>query len=111
MTTVQDIIELLQDDMVSHGFLVQCIAEGGDDRMIDVKERELIANLLSTGKVEIGHAKLAAPDYVEFVAWTGTVESRVERAINAVTSAVGPDREFAYWLCRKEGVDRFESNP
>src|SRR5262249_51795745 len=108
MTTADDILEMLRDDMVSHGFFVQCISDGGGDCSLQSRERILLAELLSSGKVEIGAAKLAKPDYVEFVAWTGTIEDRISRAMNAVSNAVGPDKEFAYWLCLRENVDRYE---
>ena len=53
-------------------------------------------------------AKMKTPDYVEFVAWNGSVEERVNRAVKAVAAASGPDKEFADWLCLRENVDRFE---
>jgi len=51
---------------------------------------------------------MKTPDYVEFVAWNGSVEERVNRAVKAVAAASGPDKEFADWLCLRENVDRFE---
>jgi hypothetical protein len=108
MTTPDDILEMLRDDMVSHGFFLQSIADGDGNCTPESRETALLAELLSSGKVEIGAAKLAGPDYVEFVAWAGTIEDRIRRAIQAVSNAVGPDKEFAYWLCLRENVDRYE---
>ena len=108
MTTADDVLEMLRDDMVSHGFFVQCIADGGGHCALESRERALLTELLSSGKVEIGTAKLARPDYVEFIAWTGTIPDRISRAITAVRNAVGHDKEFAYWLCLREKVDRYE---
>jgi hypothetical protein len=108
MTTADDILEMLRDDMVSHGFFAQCIADGGGSFTLEPRVEALLAELLSSGKVEIGTARLAGPDYVEFVAWTGTVPERISRAMSAVSNAVGHDKEFAYWLCLRENVDRYE---
>jgi hypothetical protein len=67
-----------------------------------------LTELLSSGSVDVGEAKLSSPEYVEFMAWKGTVEERVERASAAIDAAHGPDKEFAYWLCLRRNVDRFE---
>ena len=111
-TTANEIRELLDDDIMSHGFLAQCIeqADGGGAPLQDQLKNTLI-NLLSSGRVEIGFARLARPDYVEFVAWRGSVDDRVARAFKAVEVASDPDKEFAYWLCLQEKADRFEANP
>jgi hypothetical protein len=104
-----DVIEMLSEDMVSHGLLSQCVEPTeGDDTPSSLRVRNLLAELLSSGKVEVGEAKLASPDYVEFIAWKGTVEDRVRRALESVENMRGHDKEFAYWLCLRENVDRFE---
>ncbi len=114
-STTNDILEMLNDDIVSHGFFAQCLAPDPAERrgiVFDLKMRDQLAELLSSGKVEIGETKVPRPDYVEFVAWRGTIDARVARAMNAVDTASGPDKEFAYWLCLRENVDRFEGeNP
>jgi hypothetical protein len=109
MTTADDILGMLRDDMVSHGFFARCIADGGGSFSLESRVGALLAELLSSGRVEIGMAKPSGPDYVEFVAWTGSVPERISRAMSAVSDAVGHDREFAYWLCLRENVDRCES--
>lgn len=110
MTTADDILELIRDelDMVEHGFFVQCIADGGGDFALESRVEALLAELLSSGKVEIGEAKQLSPGASEFVAWRGTVPERIRRAMNAVSNAVGHDKQFAYWLCRREKVSRYE---
>jgi hypothetical protein len=102
---------MLNDDLVSHGFLAQYLA--CSDRFVsssDTGLRNLLAELLSSGKVEIGEARQSTPGYVEFIAWKGTVAERVNRAQDSVDSAEGGDKEFAYWLCLRENVDRFEGD-
>lgn len=112
MSTINNyILDLLNDDMVSHGLLAQCVDQdksvGRDGRKLEW--REVIEELLSEKKVEIGVAKIASSlDHVEFIAWKGTIGERIARAVESVESIAGPDREFAYWLCLPENVDRFE---
>lgn len=104
-----DLIEILQDDIVSHGLFLQylerlnCSKSSSEYHLVDV-----LNDLLRSGKVEIGNAKMVLPDHVEFVAWNGSVDERVERSVKAVIDAVGSDKEFAYWLSLRENVDRFE---
>jgi len=100
------VLELLHEDMVSHGQLVQCIEQQGGPAP---NWKDVVAALLSC-EVEMGEAKLASTDYVEFIAWTGTVDERVLRAAQRVASLASRDREFAYWLALRKNVDRFEEN-
>ena len=109
--TTDDLLEMLDDDMVSHGLLAQCLKQA--DATTTNSNNQLadaLRDLLATGKVAIGSANLTTPDYVEFVGWRGTTDERIERALQAVDKADGPDEEFAYWLCLRENVDRFEEN-
>jgi hypothetical protein len=64
--------------------------------------------LLLSGDVEIGVAKEARPDYVEFIAWKGALAQRIARALRAVDDAAEGDQDFAYWLCLRDNIDRFE---
>jgi len=98
------IYELLSRDMVSHGLLLQTVEQEGDPRP---DWKTVLGELLSED-VEIGEAKLASPDYVEFIAWKGTIKERVTRAVDRVATLAAPDREFAYWLALQKNVDRFE---
>ena len=111
MSTIADyILDLLRDDIVSHGLLVQCIEEDTSrDSAPQVEWKDVLKELLS-GHVEIGVARSASPDYVEFIAWKGPIGERVARAAERVERASGADREFAYWLCLRENVDRFEGD-
>jgi hypothetical protein len=102
-TIVNDALEQLGEDMVSHGWLVQSVEQV--DAQLDWKS--VLAELLSED-VEVGDARVASPDYVEFIAWKGTIDERVSRAIGRVNSLSGHDREFAYWLALRQNVDRFE---
>lgn len=101
-TIVNDLLEQLDEDMVSHGWLVQCVEQ--EDAQLDWKS--VLAELLSED-VEVGDTR-AAPNYLEFIAWKGTIEERVSRAIASLNSLSGHDREFAYWLALRKNVDRFE---
>lgn len=109
-TTTDEILDLLNDDMVSHGLLAQCVEQIDDcDVPLETRLKSTLADLLSSGKVEIGSAHLARPDYVEFVAWQGSIDERMLRAIEAIRVTSDADKEFAYWLCLREKVDRFET--
>ncbi len=106
------ILEMLEDDMLSHGLVAQCVEESNtESNGLDVQVKSVLEELLTPGNVEVGVAHLATPQYVEFVAWKGSVAERVGRAMDAVAAASEPDKEFAYWLCLHENVDRFETQP
>ena len=102
-------MEMLKQDLVSSGIIAQLIE---DEQTGGIAPRgrlkQMLSELLSSGRIEVGGAKLAGPDYVEFVAWNGTCDDRVTRAIDAVSNAISQDKEFAFWLCLRENVDRFE---
>lgn len=106
---IDDIYDLLRADMLSYGVLEQQLRNsvGCEQGVEDLDS--LLERLLSAGDVEIGTARLANPAYVEFLAWTGSIESRIERAHRAVEGAEVKEKPFAYWLCLKKNVDRYES--
>ena len=102
------VIELLNDDMMSHGFLVQCVAQNEtDENGPQLTWRDVLEDLLS-GEVEIGMVESKSADYVEFIAWKGGVDERLSRAVECVTKASASDQEFAYWICLRNNVDRYE---
>lgn len=106
----EEIIEHLHDDIVSHGFLSQCLGLNLPLQPEDMASlRGSLFYLLSTEKIEIGSA-FESSDYVEFVAWSGSIPAKVERALEAVAQTPEPDSEFAYWICLKEKVDRYEAD-
>lgn len=102
------IVELLSDDIVNHGFFVQCVQDNKSSKNSPQLEWiEVLEDLLSSGEVEIGSTK-AKPEYVEFIAWKGTIKDRLSRAVECVNTASDFDRDFAYWLCLHENIDRYE---
>lgn len=109
MNTITNyILDMLNDDIVSHGFLVQCIEQDegwADGSQLNWKS---VLNELISGEVEIGKAKTTSADYVEFIAWIGSASERISRAAECVNNSVGYDQEFAYWLCLRKNVDRYE---
>ena len=110
MSAIADyILDLLSDDMLSHGLFVQCVRQDQSscDRL-QLDWTDVLKELLLSKKVEIGVARRVSPDYVEFIAWRGTAEERISRAVECVDSMSGHDKEFAYWLCLQENIDRFE---
>lgn len=109
LTISQDIIDLLNDDIVSHGLLVQHTREAQEGvDTLHLSWKDILQDLLQS-EVEIGDAKATSHDYVEFIAWTGSVDQRVSRAEAAVENASASDKEFAYWLCLRKNIDRFEN--
>jgi len=102
------IVELLNDDMVSHGFLVQCVElDEINKNQSSLKWNEVLKYLLS-GEVEIGNAKCKSAEYVEFIAWRGCINERLSRAVECVNEASASYQEFAYWLCLRKNIDRYE---
>lgn len=109
-TLFKDILTMLSYDMVSRGLIAQCVEDAEDDLLSpSEKEGKVLRELLASETVEIGAPEQLRPDYLEFVAWRGTVEDRIRRAMRAVADTVGHDREFAYWLCLRKNIDRYES--
>jgi hypothetical protein len=110
-TIVNDILEMLHSDLVSHGWIAQCIAESNNNSGLAPESvlSDVLDELLATGIVEIGETNLNAANYVQFLAWSGTVAERISRARTEVAVAVDADKEFAYWLCLRENVDRFDA--
>jgi hypothetical protein len=106
-----DILEFLNDDMVSHGLLMQCVQQSmpGNDG-VHFRFMGVLEELLVSGRVEIGEVRMVTSDYVEFVAWKGTVQARLARAKEAIDQATGPNKEFAYWLCLQQNVDHYEGD-
>jgi hypothetical protein len=102
-TILKDVLEMLSDDMVSHGWLAQYLKLSESEARIE----DALEEVLSSGKVEIGETN-AIPGYVEFIAWKGSVAERISRAVNAVAAVSGWDKNWAYWLALRENVDRFE---
>jgi hypothetical protein len=108
-TITSAIIEELHDDMISHGWLAQAIKlNDGSSDPSQARITNVLSALLETGQVEIGLTHQARPDYLEFVAWNGTAKERISKAMEAVAAANGPDKQFAYWLCLRQNVDRFQ---
>ncbi len=108
-TLIDGILEMLNDDMLDHGFLAQYLERSASDAMhSQVRIEDVLEELLTSGKVHVGTTNLPTPDYLEFIAWKGSVAERVSRAMNAVAAESGADKDFAYWLALRENVDRFE---
>jgi len=105
-----EIIEELKDDLIYHAWIMQGIKHeyGGDDMSLRLRLIELLKELLSSGKVEIGETRLGPRRNVEFIAWKGTIEDRISRAMMAVDQASGFDKDFAYWICLNKNIDRYE---
>lgn len=103
-----DIFDQLSDDLVSHGWLVQCVGQLYASNAIHLHLTGILEELLMSEKVEIGETRLVGSDYIEFIAWKGHVSQRISRANEAVEHASGPEKAFAYWLCLRQNVDRFE---
>ena len=77
-------------------------------RPTDEEIRNALREILESGEIQIGETNLDTPDYLAFVAWHGSVDERAERAIKSVRECNDSDRPYAYWLCLRDNVDRYE---
>ncbi|RPH69771.1 hypothetical protein EHM76_06920, partial [bacterium] len=80
ITVGQQVIDSLQNDLVSAGELRQIVANVLTDT---AGSREFVAEVirhLLTEGVEIGDARNIEGKYVKFIAWKGSVSDRCERA-------------------------------
>jgi hypothetical protein len=105
-----ELADQLNDDLLSHGWIVQCVNEANGRRSgLELHWKDVVGELLSA-EIEIGDTRIASPRYVEFVAWRGTISQRIVRAEERVKNSLPSDREFAYWLCLRKNVDRYEGD-
>lgn len=108
---VESVLELLNDDILSCGLFNQVVTGLGKcDDLRQPTAEALLVELLSSGQVEVGSAKMASPEHVEFIAWKGSVDERVHRAMEAVRISKSADKEFAHWLCLSKNIDRYEES-
>jgi hypothetical protein len=63
---------------------------------------------LEIGHAEIGHAVNENDDYVAFIGWRGTPESKIQRALASDSSHV-VEAGFGAWLALHSNVDRYET--
>lgn len=108
-TIISYILEILDDDIMHHGLFVQCVEEdepGGNGPKLNWKD--VLEKLLLRCEVEIGEAKIKSAEYVEFIAWRGNVNKRLSRAFECINQTIDSDKDFAYWLCLRKNVDRYE---
>ena len=94
-----DIMEHLQIDLVSHGWVDQFAQSG---QVVAPLEQ-----LLESGRVHIGETRLV-DGRVHFIAWRGSVDERVRRALKRVEERSGNDKDYSYWLCLAENINGFE---
>ncbi|MCP4777048.1 MAG: hypothetical protein GY880_22740 [Planctomycetaceae bacterium] len=105
----KDVLKELNEDLVSHRWIARAITPTGNGSATSSLEIEtLLSELSMTGKVEIGLTQKAKPDYLEFVAWMGTVPKQVARAMEAVSNASDSYKEFGFGLYLRENFDHFE---
>ena len=103
MTTVDEILKELQHDLVSCGWMLQTLSAGDSIQAV----RESLSVIL-TDSIVIGDAIDTKKGHVKFVAWTGTREEQIERAIRRYASSAHPNNDYAFWLCLKQNVDEYE---
>ncbi|MBL9169885.1 MAG: hypothetical protein JNN07_19265 [Verrucomicrobiales bacterium] len=66
----------------------------------------VLLRLLKAG-VELGRANNQSGNYVEFIGWQGSSETKIEKAIALISSDIH-DAEFGVWLALRSNVDRYE---
>ncbi len=107
---IDEIIEMMSNDILIHGLLNDYVNSNAGNKDWESNIKNILDLLLNSGKVQIGSVSCVTSGCVEFVAWNGTTESRVNRAMIAIRDSREQDREFAYWLCLSGNVDRFEED-
>lgn len=76
----------------------------------DEQIRNALREMLESGKIEIGNTALDSRGYLVFVAWKGTVDERVDRAMGLLKEYADEEHSFVYWLCPRERVSRYENS-
>ena len=106
-SAAREILDQLNDDLVDYGFFVQSLNDETKATGTQFNWPDVLRELL-LGDVEIGDTD-GSPTYVAFLAWRGSVDARVARAMKCVADADPFDRPFAFWLCLRKNIDRYES--
>jgi len=106
---IKEGVDVPEDPDDLYKFLMQPISSEDKD-VHDDEVRCVLLELLKSGIVEIGYTTKTRADKVDFVAWKGAPEIRAERALNKINDALhlNEDASYAYWLCLRENVDRYE---
>lgn len=99
----------LRHDIVSFGELIQIARDCGVEENLVIEQLNGILAKLSGDGIEIGEATLEG-NRVVFIAWVGSVSERCAAARRKLKSCATEDRPFAFWLCRRDGVDRYEAD-
>ncbi len=79
-------------------------------RPTDEQIRNALREIVESGKIEIGNTALDSRGYGTFIAWRGSVEERVDRAMNLLKAYADEEHSFVYWLCLRERVNRYENS-
>lgn len=106
---VQEVMDALQDDLVSVGEVRQIIADTAVEKAEGSDPLEQVLRRVLADDVEIGYAKNVDGKYVKFVAWKGSITERCERAYRELETCGHSDRGFAFWLCLRANVDEYEA--
>jgi hypothetical protein len=109
MSIHDEIIEYLETDILDFGFFAQMVSGAGaynDEMRRDVVFTHL-ESVLKDDRVAIGNA-VDTGGYVAFISWRGTSDENLKRARSKVESLSNFERGFAFWLCLKKNVDKYE---
>jgi hypothetical protein len=113
----RDLIEELKeglDDLIYHGWLEQAVRlRVGKEAPVSLYVKTVLEEMLKSGEVEIGTEIRGDHGHVKYIAWSGTVEERVARALEQVERWSGPEfhpawKSCAYWLCLRKNIDGYE---
>ena len=103
----EDILDALNDFLVYHELMAQIVKNASPENGPQLNWQDVLEELL-LGEVEIGNIKLKTPDYTEFIAWKGTVNERISRAVECVNNKDPSDPGFSYYIGLRKNVDRYE---
>jgi hypothetical protein len=113
----RDLIDELKEDLINHGWIQQAVRlRVGKDASISLYVQSVLDEMLNSGEVEIGETRKECRQgrpYLAFIAWRGTIEERIARAMNEVERWSKPEIDpvwsyFAYWVCLRKNIDGYE---
>ncbi|MEM7625865.1 MAG: hypothetical protein AAF333_09565 [Planctomycetota bacterium] len=103
MNSLLDIlVESLETDIISYGELKEIIATHSNKELLD------FVGFALQHDIEIGTAVDSNGSYVKFIAWSGSINSRIERALLTIEESQEFDKDFSFWLCLRKNVDATE---
>lgn len=104
---IQALMTALQQDIVSFAEFQQLARDTSGENISAASLADVLAVVLNAG-IQVGQAFNETQDHVKFVAWGGSVNSRLARIERFLNETPEHERGFVVWFCLAAKVDEYE---